>query len=91
MDNTIATKKIEAIACAGASLVLGAFLASSAEHLVMQVLMMSLPPASLFLAIRRSTTSAPVDVVVEVQGQVEAITFEDVTAGLEFDILTRAS
>jgi hypothetical protein len=89
MDTSSAPSKREALACAAASLVLGAYLASTAQNLVMQVILLSFPPAALLVALRRRHY---------IVGNVEAFepapvpaTFEDVTAGLELDILTRAS
>ena len=91
MDKHTTSSKIEALACAGASLILGAYLGSSADTLVMQVIMMSFPPAALLVALRR-TRVATNEEVVELASPVSQIsTFEEVTAGLDFDILTRAS
>jgi hypothetical protein len=90
MDKNTTYSKTEALACAGASLILGAYLASAADNLVMKVILMSFPSASLFVALKRSrnatTAIEPQPVAI-----IEPATFEEVTAGLEFDILTRAS
>lgn len=90
MDKLTTSSKIEALACAGASLILGAYLASSAENLAMQVIMLSFPPAALLVAIRR-TRAASVANAPMTQSTIEPSTFEEVTAGLDFDILSRAS
>ena len=90
MDKNISYTKIEALTCAGASLLLGAYLASAADYLMMKVILMSFPPASLLVALRRGRgISLATDT--QVAPVAEPVTFEDVTAGLEFDILTRAS
>ena len=90
MDKTTAPSQREALACAAASLVLGAYLASSAQNLVMQVVMLSFPPVALLVALRRSrrTTDNNVEIF---EPSVSPTTFAEVTAGLELDILTRAS
>ena len=90
MDKNTSYSKTEARACVGASLILGAYLASAADILAMKVILMSFPPASLLVALQRSRNTAP---VMEPQSvaTLESATFEEVTAGLEFDILTRAS
>lgn len=90
MDKNTTYTKTEALACVGASLILGAYLASAADNLVMKVILMSFPPASLFVALQRSHNAAPA-MEPQTVTPVEPTTFEDVTAGLEFDILTRAS
>lgn len=81
---------IESLACAGASLILGAYLASSADSLFMKVIMLSFPPAALLMALRRNRVETT-DQVVTFQPAPEPTTFSEVAAGLEFDILTRAS
>lgn len=90
MDKNTSYSKTEALACIGASLILGAYLASAADNLLMKVILMSFPPASLFVALQRNRDTIP---AMEPQSlaPVEPATFEEVTAGLEFDILTRAS
>ena len=90
MGKNTTYSKTEALACVGASLILGAYLASAADNLVMKVILMSFPPASLFVALRRDRNVTP---AMEPQSvaTMEPATFEEVTAGLEFDILTRAS
>lgn len=89
MDTTSAPSKREALACAAASLVLGGYLASTAQNLVMQVILLSFPPAALLISLRRHHYTV---------GNVESFepapistAFEEVAAGLELDILTRAS
>ena len=90
MDTSSAPSKREAVACAAASLVLGAYLASTAQNLAMQVILLSFPPAALLVALRRHHHI--MDNNVEAfEPTVVPATFEEVTAGLELDILTRAS
>lgn len=90
MDTSSAPSKRESLACAAASLVLGAYLASTAQNLIMQVILLSFPPASLLVALRRTRRST--ETVSElVESVPERASFEEVTAGLELDILTRAS
>lgn len=90
MDKNTSYSKAEALACVSASLILGGYLASAGDHLVMKVILMSFPPASLFVALQRSRHTAPA-MEPQIATPVEPATFEEVTAGLEFDILTRAS
>ena len=90
MDKNTSYSKAEALACVGTSLILGGYLASAADHLVMKVILMSFPPASLFVALQRSRHTSPA-MERHTVTPVEPATFEEVTAGLEFDILTRAS
>lgn len=90
MEKDTCYTRIEAVACACASLLLGAYLASAADNLVMKVILMSFPPASLAIALRRGRvlSTAP---ETQIQPLAQPMTFEDVTAGLDIDILTRAS
>lgn len=90
MDKNTTYTKAEALACAGASLLLGAYLTSAADNLLMKVILMSFPPASLFVTLRRNHNESPAAQPQAVPTS-EPATFEDLTAGLEFDILTRAS
>lgn len=90
MDTMTAPSKLEALACAGASVILGAYIASSAENLLMQVVLLSLPPAALLVAIHRTRHTTQEDIAA-VRPVLEPSSFDDVTAGLEFDILSRAS
>lgn len=84
------TSPREAIACAAASILLGAYMASTAQNLALQVVMLSCPPAALWVAIRRGRRTANHSPAA-VQPVVSPATFEEVTAGLELDILSRAS
>lgn len=90
MDKSTAPSKIEVLGCVAAALALGAYLASSAHNLALQAILMSFPSAALLVALRRTrhTSTAIVQTFTPTMTQE---TFEEVTAGLEFDILTRAS
>lgn len=90
MDKNTSYTRNEAVACAGTSLLLGAYLASAADNLLMKVILISFPPASLAVALRRGrmVSSTPDAQSLPVA---QPVTFEEVTAGLEIDILTRAS
>lgn len=44
----------QAVVVAASSVLLGVYLASGSEHTVVQALMLSFPPASLWLAVRRN-------------------------------------
>ncbi len=77
----------QSLALAIASLGLGAYLASDTSFVPAQVLMFSFPPASLWVAIRR----AEVNDETPSHASDEVTSFEEITAGLEFDILTKAS
>ncbi|MEN9553325.1 MAG: hypothetical protein RLY24_920 [Actinomycetota bacterium] len=90
MDTSSAPSKRESLACAAASLVLGGYLASTAQNLTMQVILLSFPPAALLVALRRRHHIMDNNVEAFEPAVVPA-TFEEVTAGLELDILTRAS
>ena len=90
MDKNTSYTRNEALACVAASLFLGAYLAAAADNLVMKIILMSFPPASLAIALRRGrmVSTGPETLI---QPVAQPMTFEDVTAGLEIDILTRAS
>jgi hypothetical protein len=90
MDTSSAPSKRESLACAAASLVLGGYLASTAQNLTMQVILLSFPPAALLVALRRRHRIMDNNMEAFEPTFVPA-TFEEVTAGLELDILTRAS
>lgn len=77
----------QSFALATASLGLGAYLASGSSHIAAQVLMLSFPPASLWVATRRVQRTQEAN---EHRADDSAV-FEELTAGLEFDILTKAS
>jgi hypothetical protein len=90
MDTITAPSKLEALACAGASLILGAYFASSVENPLLQVVWLSFPPAALLVALRRTRHTTQEDIAT-VGPVLEPSSFDDVTAGLKFDILSRAS
>ena len=77
----------QSLAFAIASLGLGAYLASDTSFVPAQVLMFSFPPASLWVAIRRTEVNEEIPSL----ASDEVTSFEEITAGLEFDILTKAS
>lgn len=90
MDKNTSYTRFEAVACAGASLLLGAYLATAADNLLMQVILMSFPPAALAVTLRRGQIASTVEQT-EIAPVAQPVTFEEVTASLEIDILTRAS
>ncbi len=87
MELSRALKIGQSLALAIASLGLGAYLASDTSFVPAQVLMFSFPPASLWVAIRRTETNNKAPSLTSD----EITSFEEITAGLEFDILTKAS
>lgn len=89
MDSRSETTRRQAILCSIASLALGAYLSSMADNLAMRVLFFSIPPASLLVTLRRELRQQN---LADAVGQThESIAFNEITSGLEFDILSRAS
>lgn len=90
MDTSSAPSKREALACAAASVLLGAYMASTVQNVALQIVMLSCPPAALLAALRpgrQTTNHAPA----AVEPVASPATFEEVTVALELDILSRAS
>lgn len=60
MENTAKKSSVlELVVLATSSVGLGAYCASFAHQLLLQVVLMSIPPATLFLSQRRKTVSLP--------------------------------
>lgn len=89
METTNTPSLITSVCCILASLGLGAFLASGVDHLILQAVMLSFPPASLMVALRREQRTSAV--VESTETDVQTPSFEEITAGLNLDILSRAS
>lgn len=89
MESTTSPSAIKSVCFALASLGLGAFLASGVDHLVLQAVMLSFPPASLMVALRREKLASVIEESADTY--IQTPSFEEITAGLNLDILSRAS
>ena len=89
MESTTTPSATKSVCFALASLGLGAFLASGVDHLVLQAVMLSFPPSRLMVALRREKLASVSDESAETD--IATPSFEEITAGLNLDILSRAS
>jgi len=89
MESTTSPSATKSVCFALASLGLGAFLASGVDHLVLQAVMLSFPPASLMVALRREKLASVNEESADTY--VQTPSFEEITSGLNLDILSRAS
>lgn len=89
MEKLQKPSRIEALGCSLIALGLGAYLSSGVDHLALQVVMFSFPPASLLMALRREKTT-----IHRPQGTIalpEPAMAHEVPLNYDFDILSRAS